>query len=244
MQFDQVTVIGGGLAGSECAIQLADRGFAVKLCEMRPQVSSPAHHTDHLAELVCSNSFKSTRPDSAAGLLKAELERMGSVLLDCAHRAAVPAGGAWRSTASSFPSLSSRGCRSSQYRGRARRGHADSRGHVVIAAGPLCSPALSEEVMKLVGGDALAFFDAAAPIVDASTLDMDVLFSQSRYEEQGSGDYLNAPLNKEEYEPLSRRLPRPTAWCSKTLRAAICSRPASLPRKLRAPARTPFALAP
>ena len=92
MLFDQVTVIGGGLAGSECAIQLADRGFAVKLCEMRPQVSSPAHHTDHLAELVCSNSFKSTRPDSAAGLLKAELERMGSVLLDCAHRAAVPAG--------------------------------------------------------------------------------------------------------------------------------------------------------
>ena len=76
MLFDQVTVIGGGLAGSECAIQLADRGFAVKLCEMRPQVSSPAHHTDHLAELVCSNSFKSTRPDSAAGLLKAELERM------------------------------------------------------------------------------------------------------------------------------------------------------------------------
>ena len=77
MLFDQVTVIGGGLAGSECAIQLADRGFTVKLCEMRPQVSSPAHHTDHLAELVCSNSFKSTRPDSAAGLLKAELERRG-----------------------------------------------------------------------------------------------------------------------------------------------------------------------
>ena len=104
MQFDQVTVIGGGLAGSECAIQLADRGFAVKLCEMRPQVSSPAHHTDHLAELVCSNSFKSTRPDSAAGLLKAELERMGSVLLDCAHRAAVPAGGAL--AVDRFPSLS------------------------------------------------------------------------------------------------------------------------------------------
>ena len=81
MLFDQVTVIGGGLAGSECAIQLADRGFTVKLCEMRPQVSSPAHHTDHLAELVCSNSFKSTRPDSAAGLLKAELERTGSCLL-------------------------------------------------------------------------------------------------------------------------------------------------------------------
>ena len=187
MQFDQVTVIGGGLAGSECAIQLADRGFAVKLCEMRPQVSSPAHHTDHLAELVCSNSFKSTRPDSAAGLLKAELERMGSVLLDCAHRAAVPAGGALAVD-------------------RVKFSEQIPEGHVVIAAGPLCSPALSEEVMKLVGGDALAFFDAAAPIVDASTLDMDVLFSQSRYEEQGGGDYLNAPLNKEEYEAFIEAL--------------------------------------
>ena len=206
MLFDQVTVIGGGLAGSECAIQLADRSFAVKLCEMRPQVSSPAHHTDHLAELVCSNSFKSTRPDSAAGLLKAELERM---VQSCSiapiarlFPLAVP-GGRPRQV---FRVCRGRGCRPSQYRGRARRGHADSRGYVVIAAGPLCSPALSEEVMKLVGGDALAFFDAAAPIVDASTLDMDVLFSQSRYEEQGSGDYLNAPLNKEEYEAFIEAL--------------------------------------
>ena len=201
MLFDQVTVIGGGLAGSECAIQLADRGFAVKLCEMRPQVSSPAHHTDHLAELVCSNSFKSTRPDSAAGLLKAELERMGSVLLDCAHRAAVPAGGALAVDRVKFSELVEAEVAA---RPNIEVAHGEvtqiPEGHVVIAAGPLCSPALSEEVMKLVGGDALAFFDAAAPIVDASTLDMDVLFSQSRYEEQGSGDYLNAPLNKEEYE--------------------------------------------
>lgn len=137
MQFDQVTVIGGGLAGSECAIQLADRGFAVKLCEMRPQVSSPAHHTDHLAELVCSNSFKSTRPDSAAGLLKAELERMGSVLLDCAHRAAVPAGGALAVDRVKFSELvEARGCCPSQYRGRARRGHADSRGSRGHCRGP------------------------------------------------------------------------------------------------------------
>ena len=106
MLFDQVTVVGGGLAGSECAIQLADRGFAVKLREMRPQVSSPAHHTDHLAELVCSNSFKSTRPDSAAGLLKAELERM---VQSCSIAPIVrlfPPVVPWRSTASSFPSLS------------------------------------------------------------------------------------------------------------------------------------------
>ena len=207
MLFDQVTVIGGGLAGSECAIQLADRGFAVKLCEMRPQVSSPAHHTDHLAELVCSNSFKSTRPDSAAGLLKAELERMGSVLLDCAHRAAVPAGGALAVDRVKFSEFVEAEVAA---RPNIEIIHGEvtqiPEGHVVIAAGPLCSPALSEEVMKLVGGDALAFFDAAAPIVDASTLDMDVLFSQSRYEEQGSGDYLNAPLNKEEYEAFIEAL--------------------------------------
>ncbi len=207
MLFDQVTVVGGGLAGSECAIQLADRGFAVKLREMRPQVSSPAHHTDHLAELVCSNSFKSTRPDSAAGLLKAELERMGSVLLDCAHRAAVPAGGALAVDRVKFSELVEAEVAA---RPNIEVVHGEvtqiPEGHVVIAAGPLCSPALSEEVMKLVGGDALAFFDAAAPIVDASTLDMDVLFSQSRYEEQGSGDYLNAPLNKEEYEAFIEAL--------------------------------------
>lgn len=206
MLFDQVTVIGGGLAGSECAIQLADRGFAVKLCEMRPQVSSPAHHTDHLAELVCSNSFKSTRPDSAAGLLKAELERM---VQSCSiapiarlFPLAVPGG---------RPRQVFRACRAEvAARPNIEIIHGEvtqiPEGHVVIAAGPLCSPALSEEVMKLVGGDALAFFDAAAPIVDASTLDMDVLFSQSRYEEQGSGDYLNAPLNKEEYEAFIEAL--------------------------------------
>ena len=207
MLFDQVTVIGGGLAGSECAIQLADRGFAVKLCEMRPLVTSPAHHTDHLAELVCSNSFKSTRPDSAAGLLKAELERMGSVLLDCAHRAAVPAGGALAVDRVKFSELVEAEVAA---RPNIEVVHGEvtqiPEGHVVIAAGPLCSPALSGEVMKLVGGDSLAFFDAAAPIVDASTLDMDVLFSQSRYEEQGSGDYLNAPLNKEEYEAFIEAL--------------------------------------
>ena len=201
MKFDQVTVVGGGLAGSECAIQLADRGFEVTLYEMRPVTSSPAHHTDRLAELVCSNSFKSTRPDSAAGLLKHELERMGSVLLDCAHRAAVPAGGALAVDRDEFSSLVEQEVSA---RPNITVVHEEvthiPEGPCVIAAGPLCSPALTREVMKLVGGEALAFFDAAAPIVDASTLDMDVLFSQSRYEEQGGGDYLNAPLDKEEYE--------------------------------------------
>lgn len=201
MKFDKVTVVGGGLAGSECALQLADRGFDVTLYEMRPVKSSPAHHTDHLAELVCSNSFKSTREDSAAGLLKFELDRMGSILLDCARRAAVPAGGALAVDRDVFSALVEEEVAA---RPNITVVHEEVTsipdGPCVIAAGPLCSPALTDEVMRLVGGDALAFFDAAAPIVDASTLDMDVLFSQSRYEEQGSGDYLNAPLDKEEYE--------------------------------------------
>ena len=245
MQFDQVTVIGGGLAGSECAIQLADRGFAVKLREMRPQVSSPAHHTDHLAELVCSNSFKSTRPDSAAGLLKAELERMGSVRARLRHRAAVPAGGALAVDRVKFSELVEAEVAA---RPNIEVVHGEvtqiPEGHVVIAAGPLCSPALSEEVMKLVGGDALAFFDAAAPIVDASTLDMDVLFRSRATRSRGAATISTLRSTRRSTRPLSRHLPRPTAWCSKTLRAAICFRPANLPRKLRAPARTPFALAP
>ena len=205
MQFDQVTVIGGGLAGSECAIQLADRGFAVKLCEMRPgELPGPPYRSP--AELVCSNSFKSTRPDSAAGLLKAELERMGSVLLDCAHRAAVPAGGALAVDRVKFSELVEAEVAA---RPNIEVVHGEvtqiPEGHVVIAAGPLCSPALSEEVMKLVGGDALAFFDAAAPIVDASTLDMDVLFSQSRYEEQGAAT-ISTLRSTKEYEAFIEAL--------------------------------------
>ena len=201
MAFDMVTVIGGGLAGCECACQLADRGVSVRLCEMRPEVASPAHHTAGLAELVCSNSLKSTRRDSAAGLLKEELERMGSVLLGCARRAAVPAGGALAVDRTRFSELV-------EAEVAARPGIEVVRGEVrelpegpcVIAAGPLCSPALAERVLALVGGSALSFFDAAAPIVDAATIDRDVVFSQSRYGDEGGGDYLNAPFTREEYD--------------------------------------------
>lgn len=201
MAFDMVTVIGGGLAGCECACQLADRGVPVRLCEMRPEAASPAHHTAGLAELVCSNSLKSTRRDSAAGLLKEELERMGSVLLGCARRAAVPAGGALAVDRTRFSELV-------EAEVAARPGIEVVRGEVrelpegpcVIAAGPLCSPALAERVLALVGGSALSFFDAAAPIVDAATIDRDVVFSQSRYGDEGGGDYLNAPFTREEYD--------------------------------------------
>lgn len=201
MEDMRVTVVGGGLAGCECACRLADRGIPVTLHEMRPQTASPAHHTASLAELVCSNSFKSTRPDSAAGLLKEELSRMGSVLVSCARAAAVPAGGALAVDRARFSRLVEEQVAARPsievVRGEVRD---VPEGPCVIAAGPLCSPALSERLLALVGGDALSFFDAAAPIVDASTLDMDVLFTQSRYGEAGGGDYLNAPLDRDEYE--------------------------------------------
>ena len=199
--FDGAIVIGGGLAGCECALQLADRGVRVRLYEMRPLASSPAHHSDRLAELVCSNSFKSTRYDSAAGMLKRELRAMGSVLMDCADRAAVPAGGALAVDRGLFSRYVEEAIASrSNIEVIRQEVTAIPEGRVVIAAGPLCSPSLSEAVLGLVGGESLSFYDAAAPIVDAATLDMDVLFSQSRYEEQGSGDYLNAPLSREEYD--------------------------------------------
>ena len=201
MSFETVTVVGGGLAGSECALTLAARGVPVRLFEMRPGTQSPAHHTGHLAELVCSNSLKATRLDSAAGLLKEELRRMGSTLIACAEEAAVPAGGALAVDREAFS-------RAVEERVAAEAFievvHEEvtfiPEGRVVIAAGPLCSPELAARVQGLVGGEALSFFDAAAPIVDAATLDRSVLFTQSRYDDAAGGDYLNAPFNKEEYE--------------------------------------------
>lgn len=197
----QVTVIGGGLAGSECALQLARRGVSVTLMEMRPHTMTPAHHTGSFAELVCSNSFKATRHDSAAGLLKEELRLMGSELITCAAAAAVPAGGALAVDRERF-SAEVEARIAAQPNITVERTEATTipEGHVVIAAGPLCSPALAEEVLKLVGGTALSFFDAAAPIVDATTLNRDAIFTQSRYGEAGEGDYLNCPLNREEYD--------------------------------------------
>ena len=196
-----VTVVGGGLAGSECALALAKRGVPVRLCEMRPDVCSPAHHTGRLAELVCSNSLKSTREDSAAGLLKRELRMLGSDLLACAERAAVPAGGALAVDRDRFSAYVEELVGAAENIEVVRGEVADiPEGLAVIAAGPLCSPALAEKIHALVGGEALSFYDAAAPIVDAATIDRSVLFTQSRYGEAGEGDYLNAPFTREEYD--------------------------------------------
>ncbi|MBY4798041.1 methylenetetrahydrofolate--tRNA-(uracil(54)-C(5))-methyltransferase (FADH(2)-oxidizing) TrmFO [Collinsella sp. AGMB00827] len=202
-----VTVIGGGLAGSECACQLADRGVSVCLFEMRPEVSSPAHHTGHLAELVCSNSLKSTRPDSAAGLLKRELSLMGSILLKAAFQTQVPAGGALAVDREAFAHAVELEIQKRPNIQVIREEVTEiPQGSVVIAAGPLCSPALAAQIEDLVGQDSLSFFDAAAPIVDAASLNYEILFRQSRYEEQAQGDYLNAPLSREEYEAFISEL--------------------------------------
>ncbi len=201
MTLPTVTVVGGGLAGSECALDLARRGVPVRLIEMRPETTSAAHHTAHLAELVCSNSLKATRRDSAAGLLKEELRRMGCSLLACAEETAVPAGGALAVDREAFSAAVEKRIEDEPLIEVVRKEVRDiPAGHVVIAAGPLCSDALAERIREKLGAESLAFFDAAAPIVDAASLDRSVLFTQSRYDDQGTGDYLNAPFNRVEYE--------------------------------------------
>ncbi len=197
-----VTVIGGGLAGCECALSLAARGVRVRLCEMRPETMTPAHEGGHLAELVCSNSLKALRLDSAAGLLKEELRRLGSRLLPLAEQAAVPAGGALAVDRTVFSALVEEEVRSNELievvLGEVQAIPAD--GPVVVAAGPLCSPALSKHLEERIGGQSLAFFDAAAPIVDASTLDGEKVFAQSRYDRGEGADYLNCPMDRATYE--------------------------------------------
>ena len=200
-----VTVIGGGLAGSEAALSLAARGIAVRLVEMRPGTPTAVHHTDGLAELVCSNSLKSTKPDSAAGMLKAELDRLGSAVFAAARRHQVAAGGALAVDRAAFSADVTAQVAASPLIELVREEAVDvaaeaSRADaVVLATGPLTSDALSESLAALTGADHLAFYDAAAPVVMADSLDYGRLFHQSRYEE-GAGDYLNAPFDRDEYE--------------------------------------------
>lgn len=206
-----VTIIGAGLAGSEAALQLAQRGFRVRLIEARPLVSTPVHKTGDAAELVCSNSLKSMKPESAAGMLKAELAALGSQVYAAALRHAVAAGGALAVDRRAFS-------RDVTLLVEAHPGIEFVRGEatdiaceasladaVVVAAGPLATDALSESLAGLTGRDHLAFFDAAAPVVMADSLDGEKVFRQSRYEE-GAGDYLNAPFTKEEYGAFAQEL--------------------------------------
>ncbi len=202
-----VTVVGAGLAGSECALQLARRGVRVRLFEQRPTAASPAHHTDRFAELVCSNSLKSMKPETAAGLLKSELTKMGSALLKVARQTSVPAGGALAVNREEFSTKVTELVEAEPLIEVVREEvRSIPEGPCVIAAGPLCSDALFQAVSAVVGRDAMSFYDAAAPIVDADSLDRSVIFKQSRYEEGGSGDYLNCPMSKDEYDAFLKAL--------------------------------------
>ena len=203
---EQVTVIGGGFAGVEAAKQLTKRGIRVLLYEMKPVRFSPAHKSEGLAELVCSNSFKASRVDSAAGLLKAEMEIFDSLCVKAAKQTAVPAGGALAVDRDAFSALVTKEIEADPLI-EVRREEVLSipdDGVVIVAAGPLAGESLSADIEKKFGSR-LSFFDAAAPIVTAESVDPDFSFVQSRYE-KGGDDYVNCPMNKEEYERFYKAL--------------------------------------
>lgn len=201
-----VTVIGGGIAGSEAAWQLASRGVLVQLVEMRPHTMTPAHHGGDLAELICSNSFKSDDVETAAGLLKHELEAMDSLIMSVARQTAVPAGAALAVDRELFSRAVTERLESHPMID-VRREHASAMpaGDVIVATGPLTSEALEPALSELVGSERLAFYDAAAPVIEAESLDRDVVFAASRYG-KGGEDYLNAPMNREEYAAFHEAL--------------------------------------
>ena len=204
---NKITVIGGGLAGCEAAWQIANRGIKTELIEMKPAKKTPAHKSDMLAELVCSNSLKAARVDSAAGLLKAEMRRFNSVCLLAADECSVPAGGALAVDRDDFSRIITDKIKN----------HPNIKvktetvteipkdGITVIATGPITDGALAEDISKLCEGGNLSFFDAAAPIVTGESIDMDKAFYASRYG-KGTDDYINCPMNKEEYEAFHNAL--------------------------------------
>ncbi len=197
----KVTVIGGGLAGVEAANQLSKRGIKVNLYEMKPQKFSPAHKSEKLAELVCSNSLKAERLGSAAGLLKEEMRLFGSVCLAAADKSKVPAGGALAVDRDKFSEYITKTIEENENITIIREEIKKiPDGYVIIAAGPLVSTDLAKEIQKLSGKEFLSFYDAAAPIVTSESIDMENAFTQSRYDRGGEDDYINCPLNKEEYE--------------------------------------------
>ncbi len=195
-----IHIIGGGLAGSECAYQLARRGIPVILSEMRPVRATPAHKTGDLAELVCSNSLRSDDPFHAAGLLKREMECFGSLIIGSARASAVPAGSALAVDRGRFAQLVTTTLH--EHPGIEIRREEVSEipdGEVVIATGPLTAPDLSSALAEILGTEHLYFYDAIAPIVDIESLDMSPLFWASRYGKGGGADYLNAPMTREQY---------------------------------------------
>ena len=197
---NHVTVIGAGLAGSECAWQLAQRGVAVTLREMKPEKKTPAHVTDSFAELCCSNSLRGAGLENAVGLLKEELRRLDSLILRCADATAVPAGGALAVDRDGFARMVTEAvCSHPNITVVSGEVTAIPEGDVVIASGPLTSDPLADAIAeKLGGGTTLHFFDAAAPLVSYDSVDMDSAYFASRYD-KGTPDYINCPMSREEY---------------------------------------------
>ncbi|WP_288301835.1 methylenetetrahydrofolate--tRNA-(uracil(54)-C(5))-methyltransferase (FADH(2)-oxidizing) TrmFO [uncultured Veillonella sp.] len=207
MTTEKVTVIGAGLAGSEAAWQLAERGVQVTLYEMRPQASSPAHHTEQFAELVCSNSLRAANIENAVGLLKEEMRRMNSLIMTCADATAVPAGGALAVDRHKFSAMVTATLEAHPNVTVVREEVTSipDEGIVIIATGPLTAPVLGEKIKALTGSNDFYFYDAAAPIVTAESLNYDKVFAASRYD-KGDADYLNCPMTKEEYETFWQAL--------------------------------------
>jgi len=206
-----VTVVGGGLSGSEAAYQLAERGHKVTLYEMRPVKGTPAHQTDRLGEIVCSNTFKSEDPQNAHGLLKLEMDALGaggSLLLACARESRIPGGTALTVDRIEF---AERMTAAIEAHPRIRVVREESTelpaGPAIVATGPLTSDALSKSIRRALGDDeGLSFFDAIAPVVSDESLDHDVLFAANRWGKGDTADYLNAPMTKEQYETFVEAL--------------------------------------
>lgn len=229
---DYITIIGGGLAGCEAAYQIAKRGIKVKLYEMKPVKFSPAHSNENLAEIVCSNSFKSNLHTNACGLLKEELRILDSLLIACADQVQVPAGQALAVDREEFAKLVTKKITENENieviheevgNNNVQLEQISKEGIIIIATGPLTSESLSEQIAKITGSEKLHFYDAAAPIIEKESINMDIAFFGDRYEQERAkeeeieqwktrfkqikeGSYINLPMNKEEYEAFWNEL--------------------------------------
>ena len=226
---EYITIIGGGLAGTESAYQIAKRGIKVKLYEMKPQKYSPAHSNENLAEIVCSNSFKSNLHTNACGLLKEELRKLDSLLIKIADKTAVPAGQALAVDREKFSEIVTEEIKKNPLIEIINKEIGEEihlkdlaqNGIVIIATGPLTSESLSKEIQELTDQEKLAFYDAAAPIVTKESIDFNIAFYGNRYEQEKKKEetmdkwqerlnsqdasYINLPMNKEEYEKNKRK---------------------------------------
>lgn len=205
----KVNVIGAGLAGCECAYMLAKNGIKVKLYEMKPSKKSEAHKSDDFAELVCSNSLKSEEITNACGLLKKEMEMFGSIFIEAASIAKIPAGQALavdRDVFSDYITKKIKENKNIEIISEEVKDIKSLDGIVVVATGPLTSDELMKSISKLIGEDSLYFFDAAAPIVERESINMDIAYEMNRYGDSISGDYINLPMNKEQYDNFYNEL--------------------------------------